>query len=294
MVCDDGAHALGRTFFAGRTLQPINQINQRIDTITASNLSLRLSEGDTDDELAQLARRFNRMLNRLEDAFRLQRSFVSHASHELRTPLTAITGQLEVSLLADDDADELRETLRSVLDDVRGLNRMTNGLLGLASASMDSSAVPMLPVQLDALLNQIQLDFQRLQPQYTIHLRIDSLIEPYTDWQLTGSESLLRTAFFNLIDNGGKFSPDHTVSVTLSAREIAPLLVTVHNSGSVIPADQLTAIFSPFQRGSNASGLPGHGIGLALTKRIVELHQGQIRVDSSPEDGTTFTVTLPR
>ncbi|AUD04238.1 sensor histidine kinase [Spirosoma pollinicola] len=288
-----GLMLLAGRFFAGRTLQPINQINQRIDTITASNLSLRLSEGDTEDELTQLARRFNRMLNRLEDAFRLQRSFVSHASHELRTPLTAITGQLEVSLLADDDADELRETLRSVLDDVRGLNQMTNGLLGLASASMDSSAVPMLPVQLDSLLSQIQLDFQRLQPQYNIHLRIDSPTKPYRDWQLTGSESLLRTAFFNLIDNGGKFSPDHTVSVTLSAQS-SSMLVTVHNSGSIIPADQLMAIFSPFQRGSNASGLPGHGIGLALTKRIVELHQGQIRVDSSPEVGTTFTVTLPR
>ncbi|MFD2572015.1 ATP-binding protein [Spirosoma soli] len=288
-----GLLLLAGRFFAGRTLQPINQINRQIDAITASNLSLRLPEGSHTDELTQLAQRFNRMLTRLEEAFRVQRSFVSSASHELRTPLTAITGQLEVSLLADDEPDELRATLRSVLDDVRGLNRMANGLLALASASMDASAVPMAPVQLDTLLTQIQQEFRRIQPNYTIHLHIDSSATNPADWQLTGSETLLRTAFFNLLDNGGKFSPDHTVSVHLTTQGAAVQL-TVHNTGSVIDADQLTTIFSPFQRGRNASGYPGNGIGLALTERIIRLHQGQIQVDSSAEAGTTFTVTLPR
>lgn len=280
-------------FFAGRTLQPINQINQRIDTITASNLSLRLPEGDRADELTRLAQRFNRMLDRLEDAFRLQRSFVSYASHELRTPLTAITGQLEVSLLAEDEPDELRATLRSVLDDVRGLNRMANGLLTLASASMDASAVPMGPVQLDTLLEQVRRELIRLHPGYTIHLHLVPSDTPATNWQLTGSEALLRTAIFNLLDNGGKFSANHTVSVTLLTQENLVQLA-VHNTGAVIPADQLSAIFIPFQRGRNASGQPGHGIGLPLIERIVQLHQGQIRVESSDEAGTTFTVTFPR
>ncbi|GAB3249876.1 HAMP domain-containing sensor histidine kinase [Larkinella harenae] len=280
-------------YFMGRIVQPISRINQRIDEITASKLSLRLPEGKSGDELTQLAQRFNRMLNRLEEAFRLQRSFVSHASHELRTPLTAITGQLEVSLLAEDEPEELRATLRSVLDDVRGLNRMTNGLLTLANASMDSSAVPMAPVLLDHLLEQVRLEIQRLQPSYTVYLRIDPLPAAYTHWQLTGSEPLLRTAFFNLLDNGGKFSPDHTVSMHLSSPGKL-LQLNVHNAGSVIPSDQLAAIFVPFQRGRNASGLPGYGIGLPLTERIVQLHQGEIQVASSAEDGTTFTVTFPR
>ncbi|MGV3558568.1 HAMP domain-containing sensor histidine kinase [Larkinella arboricola] len=280
-------------FFMGRIVQPISRINQRIDEITASNMSLRLPEGKSGDELTQLAQRFNRMLNRLEEAFRLQRSFVSHASHELRTPLTAITGQLEVSLLADDEPDELRATLRSVLDDVRGLNRMANGLLALASASMDSSAVPMGPVQLDHLLEQVCREIQRLQPNYTVHLQIDPVKKPYADWQLTGSEPLLRTAFFNLLDNGGKFSPDHTVTMQLSA-PAKSMQLRVHNAGSVIPVDQLAEIFVPFQRGRNASGLPGYGIGLPLTERIVQLHRGQIRVESSAEAGTTFVVTFPR
>ena len=288
-----GVMLIAARYFMGRILEPISRINQRIDEITASNLSLRLPEGESADELTQLAQRFNRMLNRLEEAFRLQRSFVSHASHELRTPLTAITGQLEVSLLADDEPDELRATLRSVLDDVRGLNRMANGLLALANASMDSSAVPMGPVPINRLLEQVRLDVQRLQPTYTVHLRIDSPNASPADWQLTGSEPLLQTAFFNLLDNGGKFSTDHTVTLHASVQPKS-IELRVHNAGSVIPPDQLSEVFIPFQRGRNASGLPGFGIGLPLTERIVRLHKGDIRVESQEDAGTTFIVTLPR
>jgi signal transduction histidine kinase len=288
-----GLLLLAGRFFAGRALQPIDRINRQIDDITASSLSLRLPEEAQGDELTQLAQHFNRMLGRLEEAFRLQRSFVSSASHELRTPLTAITGQLEVSLLADDEPDELRATLQSVLEDVRGLNRMANGLLALASASMDTSGVPMDILQLDMLLEQIQREFRRTQPAYTIHLHIDSPATGTADWKLMGSEALLRTAFGNLLDNGGKFSPEHTVAVRL-IRQGTALQVVVHNRGSVIAPDQLATVFNPFQRGRNAAGYPGHGIGLALTERIIQLHQGQIRADSSAAAGTTFTVTLPR
>ncbi|WP_080056423.1 sensor histidine kinase [Spirosoma aerolatum] len=285
-----GLMVVAGRLFAGRTLQPISQINRQIDDITALNLSHRLPEGDQADELAQLAHRFNRMLNRLEDAFRLQRLFVSHASHELRTPLTAITGQLEVSLLADDDPDELRATIRSVLDDVRGLNRMTNGLLALTNASMDSSTVPMGTVHIDTLFEQIRQEFQRLHPDYTLQISLADVTK--THWQVLGNESLLRTAFVNLLDNAGKFSDNHSVSVSLLS-EVASVQVKVHNTGSVIPADQLTAIFVPFQRGRNAGGQPGYGIGLPLTERIIQIHKGTIEVESSTESGTTFTVTLP-
>ena len=289
-----GLTGLAGRLFAGRMLSPIRRINRQIDTITVSNLSQRLPEGDHRDELGQLVQRFNRMLSRLEDAFQLQRSFVSSASHELRTPLTAITGQVEVALLADDEPDELRATLVSILEDMRGLNRLVNGLLALAKASVDVSAVPMAPVQLNALLEQVRLEVSRLQPAYTIDLHVDvpDPSMPPVSWQVNGNETLLRTAFFNLVDNGGKFSPTHAVQVRL-LRWGTAVRVTVHNIGSVIDPDQLAHIFNPFQRGRNAVSQPGHGIGLALTERIVRLHRGQIQVDSSDQAGTTFTVILP-
>ncbi len=287
-----GLMVLAGRFFVGRTLHPINRINQRIDEITASNLSLRLPEGNRTDELTRLAQRFNRMLNRLEEAFQVQRSFVAFASHELRTPLTAITGQLEVSLLADDELDELRATLLSVLDDVRGLNRMANGLLALAGASMDASTVPMAPVALNTLLERVRDELQRTQPDYIVHLNIKPLAGSGKGWQFRGNESLLQRALFNLLENGGKFSADQTVTGTL-VRELGAVRLMVHNTGPAIAADQLAQVFIPFQRGRNASGKPGHGIGLPLTERIIRLHGGQIQVESSDEFGTTFTITLP-
>lgn len=278
-------------YFSGRALEPIGQINRRIDEVNASQLSLRLPEGPHSDEFTKLAHRFNRMLDRLEEAFRMQRSFVSHASHELRTPLTAITGQLEVALLADDDPDELRETLQSVLEDVRSLNRLTNGLLGLANVSMDESAVPMSVVHLDTLLKQVRDEVQRLYPAYTIHLTITPSPFPNRGWQLMGNDALLRTALFNLMENGGKFTPDHTVSVALSPAGNVNRL-TFQNYGPVIPTDQLPDLFVPFRRGPNTSNIPGYGIGLSLTERVIRLHRGTITVQSTPETGTVFTISL--
>ncbi len=277
-------------FFAGRALLPVRRFIAGIDTITASQLGNRLSEGADADEMAQLTQRFNQMLDRLEDAFRLQRTFVSHASHELRTPLTAITGQLEVSLLAGDSEEDLREMIRSVLDDVRDLNRLANGLLSLASVSMDESAVKLTTISLDELIWQTQADLRRMRPGSTI--LVDLGPNESGNWTLNGSESLLRTALVNLIENGVKFSPDHTASVQLSTDK-GFFIVRIHNNGSFIPEAELAEIFKPFRRGSNGQHVPGHGIGLSLTQRIVQLHRGRLTVQSDPVAGTTFTLTLP-
>ncbi len=277
-------------FFAGRALLPIRQFIAGIDTITASQLSKRLSEGADADEMAQLTQRFNQMLDRLEDAFRLQRTFVSNASHELRTPLTAITGQLEVALLAGDSEEDLRQMIRSVLDDVRDLNRLTNGLLSLANVSMDESAVKLTAVSLDDLIWQTQSDLRRMRPGSAI--TVDLGPNESGNWNLNGSESLLRTALVNLVENGVKFSPDHAVTVQL-ATATGFFVVRVHNNGSFIPEAELAEIFKPFRRGTNGQHVAGHGIGLSLTQRIVQLHRGRLTVQSDPAAGTTFTLTLP-
>ena len=289
-----GAVLLAGRVFAGRLLLPLQRIIERIDTVTASDLSRRLDEGADRDELTQLAQRFNRMLDRLDEAFRLQRAFVSNASHELRTPLTAITGQLEVSLLTDNDPTEMRATMQSVLDDARGLNRMTNGLLSLANASVDASAVRMGPVALDDLVNRAAADVTRLQPTYQVSVDMAgrSGAGP-AEFTITGNDALLLTAVLNLIENAGKFAPDHRANVRLTARPDT-LDVAVQNNGPAIPAHELPELFKPFRRGSNARHLPGHGVGLSLAERVVKLHRGRISVESDDQTGTTFTMTLPR
>lgn len=278
-------------FFAGRALRPIRRVIAGIDTITASQLSTRLPEGPDADEITQLAQRFNQMLDRLEDAFRLQRMFVSNASHELRTPLTAITGQLEVALLAGDDEESLRSMIRSVLDDVRDLNRLTNGLLSLAKVSMDESAVQMVPVALDELIWQTRADLLKMRPEGIVTVELGP--QSPGNGQVSGSEPLLRTALFNLLENGIKFAPDHRVMVQLTAEECW-FILTVHNDGPIIPADELPDIFKPFRRGSNGQHTDGHGIGLSLTQRIVQLHRGRLSVTSDAKEGTTFRLNLPQ
>jgi signal transduction histidine kinase len=283
---------LGR-FFSGKALQPINRIIGRIDTVTASRLDLRLEEGREQDEIAQLSRRFNRMLDRLEEAFQTQRAFVSNASHELRTPLTAITGQLEVGLLADDNNPaELRATLHSVLDDVRRLNRLTNGLLSLAEVNVDENTARLAPLDLDELLWDVRSELLKARPEYTIRVTLDVPPDADPHLRVLGHPVLLRSALFNLFENGCKFSPDCAVSVTLYT-EGNEVLLDVHNGGTPIAPEELSELFRPFWRGRNAHGVAGHGIGLPLVERIVRLHQGKLTVESNAENGTTFTLALP-
>lgn len=288
-----GVVFLAGRFFARKSLQPMTRVVSQVDRITASRLELRVDEGNGQDELAHLARTFNRMLDRLEEAFRLQRAFVSNASHELRTPLTAITGQLEVALWAGEKDEELRLTVRSVLEDVRQLNRMTNGLLTLASVDVEGASVQLSPVRVDELLWAVRGDLLKLQPHYKVRVEMEDLPESETELDLPGSEALLRTALFNLMENGCKFSPDHSVRVQLQ-KQAGTFSVHFHNQGPAIPAAELPLIFKPFHRGSNTGQVSGHGIGLSLTDRIIRLHRGSLRVDSTEAAGTTFTVTLPR
>jgi signal transduction histidine kinase len=278
-------------FFAGRSLKPIQKVIKSIDNIGASQLDSRLDEGNQTDEIAQLAQRFNKMLDRLEKAFKLQRSFVSHASHELRTPLTAITGQIQVSLLANDNPRELKLMIQSVLDDVQQLNRLTNNLLDMTSIDSDDSQTNFKQVNIAEIAWQVRDLLLKKNPksQAVIQLDEQSNLLP----EVKGNEALLYTAFLNLMENGIKFSSNQLVKVGF---KIDPKDVTVifQNGGSIIPTNELSSIFESFRRGSNSRNTKGHGVGLSLTQKIVNLHKGKISVQSSESEGTTFTVVLPK
>ena len=278
-------------FFAGRSLNPIKKIIKKVDNIGASQLNIRLDEGNKKDEIAQLAQRFNRMLDRLEKAFKVQRSFVSHASHELRTPLTAITGQIQVSLLAEDDPQELKLMIQSVLEDVQQLNRLTNNLLDLTSIDSDDTVLKLSRVNIAEIIWQIRSEMLKKNPHYEIITKLD--ISPDLLTEVQAQEELLYLALLNLIENGIKFSPNHRIEVNLKANA-QKIMITFHNAGTPIPAGELSKIFEPFKRGSNSKNIKGHGVGLSLTKRIIQLHEGEISVESSLSMGNTFVVVLPR
>lgn len=283
--------SLAGWFFAGKALQPISRVIKRVDEISINRLNLRVDEGAGQDEMAQLAKTFNNMLERLEASFHVQREFIANASHELRTPLTAITGQLEVTLLNERAADDYKKVLESLLEDIRNINKLSNRLLLLAQTSTEVSKGQTHPVRVDELLWQAREELNKSQSAYEVIIDFDNRLD---DERLTiaGDEALLKIAFINLMENGCKYSPDHRVEVHVKPTPRS-LHVDFADRGIGIPEENLSQIFEPFHRGSNAQHAPGHGIGLSLVWRIVRLHGGNVKVQTRLNKGTTFAVVLP-
>ncbi len=278
--------------YAGQALSPISKVVGEVDEITASNLSQRVNEGNGRDEIAQLAVTFNQMLNRIEEAFKLQKSFVSNASHELRTPLTSITGQLEVALIKQRDPGEYVAIIRSALEDINSLSKLTNGLLILAQANMDASALRLKDVRMDELLWQTRNELLKSTPLYKINIEILDFPEDENMLTVNGSEQLLKSAILNLMVNACKFSPDREVFISFNVKNDSIQLV-FKDHGIGISPENLKNIFQPFFRGDNAKMYPGHGLGLSLTQKIIALHKGEMRIESVISQSTTVTITFP-
>lgn len=279
---------ISRTF-AGNAIAPLSKLVKQADNITASRLDLRLDEENGKDEIAQLAITFNHMLQRLESAFEMQRNFVSNASHEMRTPLTAITGQLEVALLKERNRDEYEAIIRSVLDDIQNFNTLTNGMLELAQASIDHSSLTIKPVRMDEVLLQAQKDVLRRNPSYNIKIQFKQLPDDDSLLTILGSENLMKIAMINLMENGCKFSSDSTAIINISFNN-NHLQLEIIDNGIGIPADEQNHIFEPFYRATNTKNQKGHGIGLSLVHRIIQLHQAQISLQSELNKGTQIKI----
>ncbi len=280
-------------FFSGQALSPIKDVINQVDEISINKLNLRVDEGNGTDEIAHLAKTFNRMLERLEMAFKIQKNFIANASHELRTPLTAITGQLEVNLMSSRSSEEYKITLQSVLDDMKNLNSISNRLLLLAQTSTEGKELGFDRVRVDEILWQTQSELMKRNPKYKIHVSLSNDLADDTQLSVSGNEQLLKTAFVNLADNGCKYSPDHQIWIKLQSNGSKNVIIRFIDKGIGIAADDLKQIFEPFHRGENALPFKGHGIGLSLVERIIKLHHGVVDAKSSVATGTVFTVSLP-
>ncbi|MFN8345014.1 MAG: ATP-binding protein [Spirosomataceae bacterium] len=279
-------------FFAGDALKPVSDIIEQVKNISARNIHERLKAGRQKDELAQLAATFNDLLERLEDAFKSQRSFVSHASHELRTPLAIMMGQLEVALLQKRTPEAYQETIKEGIEEVKKMRDLVNGLLELARLNDDTSQFNFRSIRIDDLLWQSREMLISLFPQYTIHIEFDQFPEDEASLEILGDAALLQTAFSNLMENGCKYSEDHRNKVTLHIQSQG-IRIAFTDDGIGIAEKDLSHIFEPFYRAEATQYLKGHGVGLALTQRIIQLHRGKISVTSQLGKGTQFVITLP-
>jgi signal transduction histidine kinase len=284
---------LAGIFFSRKALRPVSDMVGKVGEISASRLDLRIDPGSGKDEMAELALTFNQMLDRLENSFNAQKQFVSNISHELRTPLAAIITELEVTAINERSAQEYKDMNGLILEEARKLSRLSTDLLDLARASYDPSGITFRELRLDEVLLDARQGILRANPGYRVELQFGTDIEEGDPIAIRGNEYLLKVAFANLMENACKFSAGRLCQVTIDFQQQRPV-IAFKDDGIGIPATDLPHIFTPFYRGMNKTFAAGNGIGLSLTARIVHLHGGTLEVRSRRDQGTIFTMRLPR
>ncbi|MDM1442192.1 HAMP domain-containing histidine kinase [Myroides odoratimimus] len=279
------------SFFAERVLRPLKLMNEEINNITATNLDLRVSTEANQDELSRLGNTFNTMLDRLEQSFDSQKQFVSNISHELRTPLAAVIAELELSLSKEQDTASYIRTIENALSDAKKLVRLSNSLLDFAKASYDPTEIVFKPTRIDEVILDACQKIQRGNAAYTFSFMIDEEIDSEELVTVRANPYLLEVAIINLLENACKYSDNHHGKVSISNLNKA-VVIKIADEGLGMSAEDLDGIFKPFFRGENGKHLDGNGIGLSLTKKVIDLHKGIITVTSEINKGTEFTITL--
>ena len=275
-------------FISGHALRPIREFSDKIEEVQAQNLSDSRIEENNVKELNQLGISYNKMLERLSDAFEIQRQFTANAAHELRTPLALMQVQLDLYNSAShpgNDADTL-QTIKMVTEQNDKLNRMVKTLLDMSelqTVGRDDKII------LDAIVEEVLADLEPLAVEKNI-----KLIGKCEDATMIGSDILIYRLVYNLVENAIKYNhPLGQVTVTAYQRN-KHVYLSVEDTGSGIPKELRERVFEPFFRvdKSRSRELGGVGLGLALVREIVRVHNGSICIKSGKTGGTIFEVTF--
>lgn len=280
-------------FLARSALKPIRDIVHEAENITGSHLDRRLPVKNEKDELGELSITFNALLNRLEVSFNSQKMFVSNVSHEMRTPLAALIAELDLALQKERTEQQYRAAMKNALQDARRMNKLIDGLLNLAKADYQKEQIKMQDIRLDELLLDVREYVLKAHPDYTVNLLFEQ--EDADDDRLitvTGNHYLLSIAFSNLMENNCKYSADKSSFVQISYWD-KWAIVRLSDAGIGMTDVEKQHLFTLFYRGEQEKQVEGHGIGMALSQKIISLHRGQIAVHSQQGEGTTFVVELP-
>lgn len=280
-------------FLARASLKPIRDIVREAETITASHIDRRLPVKNEKDELGELSTAFNALLDRLEVSFNSQRMFVSNASHELRTPLAALIAELDLSLQKKRTEEQYQQAIQYALKDARRMTRLIDGLLNLAKADYQKERLKMQEIRLDELLLDTRSHLLKAHPDYHIELLFEQ-DDADDDRLITvrGNLYLLNIAFSNLIENNCKYSADKSSFVQISYWQ-KWTIIRLSDDGAGMSEKDKQHLFTLFYRGEQEKMAEGHGIGMTLVQRIIQLHEGSIAVHSEQGKGTTFVIELP-
>ena len=275
-------------FISGHALRPIREFSDKIEKVQAQNLADSRIEENQVKELNQLSVSYNRMLERLSDAFEIQRQFTANAAHELRTPLALMQVQLDLyhsNSHPDNDADTV-QMIKMVTEQNDRLNKMVKTLLDMSelqTVGRDDEII------LDALVDEVLEDLEPLAEGKNIRL-----IGKCKDITMVGSDILIYRLVYNLVENAIKYNHSGGQVTVTADRKEKHVYLSVEDTGTGIPEELKERVFEPFFRvdKSRSRELGGVGLGLALVREIVRVHDGSITVKSNPSGGTIFEVVL--
>lgn len=276
-------------FISGRALKPLREFSKKIEEVQAQNLADSEIEENEVKELNQLSVSYNKMLERLSEAFEVQRQFTANAAHELRTPLAVMQVQLDVYNSSEHpDNDECAEkTIGMVTEQNERLSKMVRTLLDMSelqTVARDDE------IEVDALVEEVLADLEPLAEQKQV-----KLVQNCDDILMKGSDILNYRLIYNLVENAIKYNnPCGEVTVTAKIKE-QNICIFVSDTGNGIPDELMERVFEPFFRvdKSRSRALGGVGLGLALAQEIVRVHEGRITVSGNEAGGTTFEIIYP-
>ena len=276
-------------FISGHALKPLCDFSKKIEEVQAQNLSDSRIEENKFSELNQLSVSYNKMLERLSEAFKLQRQFTANAAHELRTPLAVMQLQIDLynSSKHPDNDTSAQQTISMITEQTERLSKMVRTLLDMSELQTIARDEE---IAIAALVEEVLADLEPLAQEKGINL-----IEKCDNVLLMGSDILIYRLVYNLVENAIKYNfSDGTVTVT-ATQQNSQLHLTVEDTGNGIPEELKERIFEPFFRldKSRSRELGGVGLGLALVREIVRVHNGSILVKNNANSGTTFEVIFP-
>lgn len=282
---------VGRVFVRG-ALSPVDTLRKQAESIQRSNLSQRVPIPKTRGEIRDLAITLNDMLGRLERAFDQVNAFTSNASHELKTPLANLRGEIELALEREADVAAYQRLLASGAEEVSRMTHIVDNLLLLAQLDSKQAILRRDPVDLGEVAKQAAAELEPIGADKGVTVR-GAMLEPGV--KVSGDEVALRRVFMNLLENGVKYGREGSEVKVTVWREGSSARVEIADTGVGIPTESLPHLFDRFyrvDRGRSRSPV-GHGLGLSITRSLVEAHGGTITVASREGVGTTFHVTLP-
>ena len=276
--------------FVTQLLKPLTKLSNQIQHINESKLTERVEVKEGNDEITQIGKNFNSLLERLNNAFESQKTFVHHASHELRTPLATMFAQTESALKKELTVTEYKTLLSSLKEDQQEMIELTNSLLLLSQYEKLSSSKVWPAIRIDEVIFESISFIKKLFPNAEILFSFENVPENEDDIILKGNETLLKSAFGNLIKNGFLYSPDKKITITVNYDKDF-IYIHFDNVGNCINST-FEELITPFYRGENATNIRGFGLGLSIVDRIMKLHEGKITYQYIDHTINRFTIQL--